>query len=312
MITQYSHQQVTLTDREKEYAWFNYAAEIIKAGCRDQSMSGYQVTGTGSDGKPVTVELTKEELFQIFAEVTTKLGKKFLRERLQEQEDQIQLSEQSQQDMVPDPLERKDFQIHIIRHELKTRKADVDITWGNNLKVEGLSINSRNRGGVRIVLPTLFGADKQRTELISVGEQLQKAILEAYSKMSEAQKECTTVYVAEKTGIAVQTVAAQDGKVIGYANLKIGQELQIQKARIWNSGEKHAVMYPSEAMGSGENRKWHNLAYELPDCRLHERILQQFEGDQRMQHSISQARSSSRHHYERVKPEPEEDEELER
>ena len=97
MITQYSHQQVTLTDREKEYAWFNYAAEIIKAGCRDQSMSGYQVTGTGSDGKPVTVELTKEELFQIFAEVTTKLGKKFLRERLQEQEDQIQLSEQSQQ-----------------------------------------------------------------------------------------------------------------------------------------------------------------------------------------------------------------------
>ena len=74
MITQYSHQQVTLTDREKEYAWFNYAAEIIKAGCRDQSMSGYQVTGTGSDGKPVTVELTKEELFQIFAEVTTKLG----------------------------------------------------------------------------------------------------------------------------------------------------------------------------------------------------------------------------------------------
>lgn len=170
MITQYSHQQVTLTDREKEYAWFNYAAEIIKAGCLDQSMSGYQVTGTGSDGKPVTVELTKEELFQIFAEVTTKLGKKFLRERLQEQEDQIQLSEQSQQDMVPDPLERKDFQIHIIRHELKTRKADVDITWGNNLKVEGLSINSRNRGGVRIVLPTLFGADKQRTELISVGE----------------------------------------------------------------------------------------------------------------------------------------------
>ena len=79
MITQYSHQQVTLTDREKEYAWFNYAAEIIKAGCRDQSMSGYQVTGTGSDGKTVTVELTKEELFQIFAEVTTKLGKKIFK-----------------------------------------------------------------------------------------------------------------------------------------------------------------------------------------------------------------------------------------
>lgn len=29
MITQYSHQQITLSDREKEYAWFHYAAQII-------------------------------------------------------------------------------------------------------------------------------------------------------------------------------------------------------------------------------------------------------------------------------------------
>ena len=37
MITQYSHQQITLSDREKEYAWFHYAAQIINAGCMDQS-----------------------------------------------------------------------------------------------------------------------------------------------------------------------------------------------------------------------------------------------------------------------------------
>ena len=36
MITQYSHQQITLSDREKEYAWFHYAAQIINAGCMDQ------------------------------------------------------------------------------------------------------------------------------------------------------------------------------------------------------------------------------------------------------------------------------------
>mgnify|MGYP000788930049 CR=1 FL=1 len=35
MITQYSHQQITLSDREKEYAWFHYAAQIINAGCMD-------------------------------------------------------------------------------------------------------------------------------------------------------------------------------------------------------------------------------------------------------------------------------------
>ena len=69
MITQYSHQQITLSDREKEYAWFHYAAQIINAGCMDQSLSGYSITGTGSDGKTVSAELTNEELFQIFSEV---------------------------------------------------------------------------------------------------------------------------------------------------------------------------------------------------------------------------------------------------
>lgn len=65
MITQYSHQQITLSDREKEYAWFHYAAQIINAGCMDQSLSGYSITGTGSDGKIVSAELTNEELLDL-------------------------------------------------------------------------------------------------------------------------------------------------------------------------------------------------------------------------------------------------------
>ena len=154
MITQYSHQQITLSDREKEYAWFHYAAQIINAGCMDQSLSGYSITGTGSDGKTVSAELTNEELFQIFSEVTTKYGKELIKARMQE-ESQMEQS-MLQEDVQPDPLERKDFQIQIVRHELKTRKADVSIAWGNNIKVEGISINSRSRGGVRLVQPTLW------------------------------------------------------------------------------------------------------------------------------------------------------------
>ena len=48
MITQYSRVQLTLSEKEKEYAWFSYAAKIIRAGCNDQQMSGYTVTGTGT------------------------------------------------------------------------------------------------------------------------------------------------------------------------------------------------------------------------------------------------------------------------
>lgn len=40
MITQYSRVQLTLSEKEKEYAWFSYAAKIIRAGCNDQQMSG--------------------------------------------------------------------------------------------------------------------------------------------------------------------------------------------------------------------------------------------------------------------------------
>ena len=41
MITQYSRVQLTLSEKEKEYAWFSYAAKIIRAGCNDQQMSGF-------------------------------------------------------------------------------------------------------------------------------------------------------------------------------------------------------------------------------------------------------------------------------
>ena len=51
MITQYSRVQLTLSEKEKEYAWFSYAAKIIRAGCNDQQMSGYTVTVTGIDGQ---------------------------------------------------------------------------------------------------------------------------------------------------------------------------------------------------------------------------------------------------------------------
>ena len=78
MITQYSQKQLTLSEKEKEYAWFHYAAKIIQSGCIDQQMSGYKVTGTGIDGNQVEAELTNEELFQLFSEVTMKYGKQFL------------------------------------------------------------------------------------------------------------------------------------------------------------------------------------------------------------------------------------------
>lgn len=305
MITQYSHQQITLSDREKEYAWFHYAAQIINAGCMDQSLSGYSITGTGSDGKTVSAELTNEELFQIFSEVTTKYGKELIKARMQE-ESQMEQS-MLQEDVQPDPLERKDFQIQIVRHELKTRKADVSIAWGNNIKVEGISINSRSRGGVRLVQPTLFGTDGQRTQLIHVGDALQNAILDAYNKMPDEQEMLRTVYIAKQTGFFVRTIPVQEGKVMGYADIQIGNELRIDKVRIRNNEGKKSVMYPSESIGSGVNRKWHNLASELPDSRLHEKILQVFEEEQR-----KHQRQTGRSHSHRSEREPEEEEEWER
>ena len=84
MITQYSRVQLTLSEKEKEYAWFSYAAKIIRAGCNDQQMSGYTVTGTGIDGQEIKAELTNEELFQLFSEITMKYGRKLVTQEVEQ------------------------------------------------------------------------------------------------------------------------------------------------------------------------------------------------------------------------------------
>ena len=84
MITQYSRVQLTLSEKEKEYAWFSYAAKIIRAGCNDQQMSGYTVTGTGIDGQEIKAELTNEELFQLFSEITMKYGRKLVTQEMEQ------------------------------------------------------------------------------------------------------------------------------------------------------------------------------------------------------------------------------------
>ena len=250
MITQYSHIQLTLSEKEKEYAWFQYAAELCKAGCRDQSLSGYSVNGIGIDGKPVKAELTNEELFQLFAEITMKYGKRMLREHENSQKKQQEIEQ-----IVPDeenqnkinPLDRRDFQIMITKNEQKTRKADVQITWGNNLQIEGLRIYGRTNGDVRLVVPSYFAANGSRINLMAVGSKLEQAILSAYQKMDQQDK-LRFAYYGEEIGIRVQTRSAQEGKVIGYANIVIGQEFQIMQVRIRQNEGKLSCMYPSESI----------------------------------------------------------------
>lgn len=173
MITQYSRVQLTLSEKEKEYAWFSYAAKIIRAGCNDQQMSGYTVTGTGIDGQEIKAELTNEELFQLFSEITMKYGRKLVTQEMEQHSLDQESDELLKPDITDRPLERRDYQIQITRHELKTRKADVTITWGNNLKVEGLYVASRVRGGVRLSVPVYFVPGGGRMDLITVGQQLQ-------------------------------------------------------------------------------------------------------------------------------------------
>lgn len=289
MITQYSHIQLTLSEKEKEYAWFQYAAELCKAGCRDQSLSGYSVNGIGIDGKPVKAELTNEELFQLFAEITMKYGKRMLREHENSQKNQQEIEQ-----IMPDegnqnkinPLDRRDFQIMITKNEQKTRKADVQITWGNNLQIEGLRIYGRTNGGVRLVVPSYFAANGSRINLMAVGSKLEQAILSAYQKMNQQDK-LRFAYYGEETGIRVQTRSAQEGKVIGYANIVIGQEFQIMQVRIRQNEGKLSCMYPSESIGTGENKHWHNLVTELSDYRMHEIILQCYMKDQAVKEKYS-------------------------
>ena len=224
MITQYSQKQLTLSEKEKEYAWFHYAAKIIQSGCIDQQMSGYKVTGTGIDGNQVEAELTNEELFQLFSEVTMKYGKQFLnREFGQDLESEEQLDETMNTDTEEQLLARRDFQIQITRNELKTRKADVDIIWGNNLQIEGMYIAKRVHGEIRLNMPIYFMPNGERTNLITVGSQLQQAILNAYQKMErENHDQCKVSYLASQhTELRIQTRSASEGSAIGYADMHI-------------------------------------------------------------------------------------------
>lgn len=289
MITQYSHIQMTISEEEKEYAWFQYAAELCKAGCRDQSLSGYSVNGTGIDGKPVKAELTNEELFQLFAEITMKYGKRMLREHenskeMQQEVEQIMPDEGKQKQI--NPFDRRDFQIMITKNEQKTRKADVKITWGNNLQIEGFRIYGRTNGDVRLVVPSYFAANGSRINLMAVGSKLEQAILSAYRKLGQ-QEETRSAYYGEETDIRVQTRSAQEGKVIGYADVAIGQELQIMQVRIRQNEGKLSCMYPSESIGTGENKQWHNLVTELQNYRMHETILQCYMKDQAIKEKYS-------------------------
>ena len=279
MITQYSQKQLTLSEKEKEYAWFHYAAKIIQSGCIDQQMSGYKVTGTGIDGNQVEAELTNEELFQLFSEVTMKYGKQFLnREFGQDLESEEQLDETMNTDTEEQLLARRDFQIQITRNELKTRKADVDIIWGNNLRIEGMYIAKRVHGEIRLNMPIYFMPNGERTNLITVGSQLQQAILNAYQQMErENHDQCKVSYLASQhTELRIQTRSASERSVIGYADMHIGREVSIKQIRIRYSNGKMSCMYPAQAVRDGEKKQWHKLAKELPDCRIHEKILHMF------------------------------------
>ena len=207
MITQYSRVQLTLSEKEKEYAWFSYAAKIIRAGCNDQQMSGYTVTGTGIDGQEIKAELTNEELFQLFSEITMKYGRKLVTQEMEQHSLDQESDELLKPDITDRPLERRDYQIQITRHELKTRKADVTITWGNNLKVEGLYVASRVRGGVRLSVPVYFVPGGGRMDLITVGQQLQAAVLRAYQQMEhEGKDQCRVSYLADRAAFQVVLV----------------------------------------------------------------------------------------------------------
>ena len=123
MITQYSRVQLTLSEKEKEYAWFSYAAKIIRAGCNDQQMSGYTVTGTGIDGQEIKAELTNEELFQLFSEITMKYGRKLVTQEMEQHSLDQESDELLKPDITDRPLERRDYQIQITRHEGKQSES---------------------------------------------------------------------------------------------------------------------------------------------------------------------------------------------
>lgn len=117
MITQYSRVQLTLSEKRKGICLVFLCSEDHSGGCNDQQMSGYTVTGTGIDGQEIKAELTNEELFQLFSEITMKYGRKLVTQEMEQHSLDQESDELLKPDITDRPLERRDYQIQITRHE---------------------------------------------------------------------------------------------------------------------------------------------------------------------------------------------------
>lgn len=146
------------------------------------------MTGTGIDGQEIKAELTNEELFQLFSEITMKYGRKLVTQEMEQHSLDQESDELLKPDITDRPLERRDYQIQITRHELKTRKADVTITWGKQSESRRLYVASRVRGGVRLSVPVYFVPGGGRMDLITVGQQRRQLYCEPTSKWNMREK----------------------------------------------------------------------------------------------------------------------------
>ena len=149
-------------------------------------------------------------------------------------------------------------------------------------------------------------------DLITVGQQLQAAVLRAYQQMEhEGKDQCRVSYLADRAAFQVQTKSVAEGTVIGYADMQAGQDLKVHQIRIRRGSDgRLSCMYPAQASGSNENKQWHNLAAELSDGRLHEEILKVFR--QEDPREAGTQFSSAQHHVKQKREEPEEEEDWER
>lgn len=148
-------------------------------------------------------------------------------------------------------------------------------------------------------------------DLVTVGQQLQVAVLGAYQQMErEGSDQCRVSYLSDHAVFQVRTKSVEEGTVIGYADMQAGQDLKVHQIRIRRGSDgRLSCMYPAQASGSNEKKQWHNLAAELSDGRLHEEILKVF----RQEHPREAATHlSSAHHVKQKREEPEEEEGWER
>lgn len=66
--------------------------------------------------------------------------------------------------------------------------------------------------------------------------------------MPDEQEMLRTVYIAKQTGFFVRTIPVQEGKVMGYADIQIGNELRIDKVRIRNNEGKNQLCIRQESI----------------------------------------------------------------